>query len=246
LQAKAYFALATSGTQTGRAIAKISKIAPQDIYRLLGELAEKGLVEKIISKPAKFRATPLADGLKELLKRRQEETEKLTKEAEWISKAAEAFPVFDEEGGEFKILPNKEPVIRMSLEILLTAKASIDLMNETQEVLKLHETHFKAKKTALQSGVLIREIIGKSTSEVGLPPSLLNLAKSTPLLQMRMLDAPPTARLMIKDGKEVFFATTLKPGTHSQPFMWTNNPVLVQIIQQWYNCVWATANACPE
>jgi hypothetical protein len=181
-----------------------------------------------------------------LLKRRQEETEKLAKEAEWISKAAETFPIVIEEGGEFKILPNKQPVIRMSLEILLTAKASIDLMNETQEVLKLHETHFKAKKTALQSGVLIREIIGKSTSEVGLPPALLNLAKSTPLLQMRMFDAPPTARLMIKDGKEVFFATTLKSGTHSQTFMWTNNPILVQIIQQWYNGVWATANACTE
>lgn len=181
-----------------------------------------------------------------MLRRRQEVTEKLAKEAEWISKAAEAFPLVDEEGGEFKILPNKEPVIRMSLEMLLTAKASIDLMNETQEVLKLHELHFKAKKTALQSGVLIREIIGKSTSEVGLPPALLNLAKSTPLLQVRMLDAPPTARLIIKDGKEVFFGTTLKPGTLSQPFMWTNNPVLALIVQQWYNGVWATANACPE
>jgi hypothetical protein len=155
-------------------------------------------------------------------------------------------PVVNEEGGEFKILPNKEPIVRMSLEILLTAKTSIDLMNETQEVVRLNELHFKAKKTALQSGIQIREIIGKSTSEVGLPPALLNLAKSTPLLQVRMLDAPPTARLMIKDGKEVFLATTLKSGTLSQPFLWTNNPILVQIVVQWYNGVWATANAYPE
>jgi sugar-specific transcriptional regulator TrmB len=213
---------------------------------LLGELAEKGLVEKIISKPTKFRAIPLGDGLKELLMRRQMETEKLVKEAEWISKAAEAIPVMDEECGEFHILPNKEPIIRMSLEILLTAKTSIDLMNETQEILKLHEIHFEAKKKVIKSGVQIREIIGQSTSDVQLPPSLLNLAKSTTFLKVRILDSLPTARLMIKDSKEVFLATTLKPGTLSQPFLWTNNPVIVQIVQEWYNGVWETANACPK
>lgn len=246
LQAKAYFALATSGTQTGRSLAKISKIASQDIYRLLGELAEKGLVEKIIAKPAKYRATPLPDGLKELLKRRQEQTDKLVKEADWISKAAEAFPVADEEGGEFRVLPNREPIIRMSREIFLTARSSIDLMNESQEIVRLHDLHFEPKKIALKNGVQIREIVGKSASEADLPPSLLNLAKSNPHLKVRMLDTPPTARLMIKDGKEIFFATTFKQGMLSQPFLWTNNPVIVHIVQQWYNCAWESANACPD
>jgi sugar-specific transcriptional regulator TrmB len=246
LQAKAYFALATSGTQTGRSLAKISKIASQDIYRLLGELAEKGLVEKIIAKPAKYRAIPLPDGLKELLKRRQEQTEKLVKEAEWISKAAEAFPVVEEEGGEFRVLPNREPIIRMSREIFLTARSNIDLMNEAQEIIKLHDQHFEPKKIALKNGVQIRELIGKSVSEAGLPLPLINLAKSNSLLKVRMLDAPPTARLMIKDSKEVFVATTCKQGTLSQPFLWTNNPVIVQIVQQWYNYLWESANACPD
>jgi sugar-specific transcriptional regulator TrmB len=245
LQAKAYFALATSGTQTGRSLAKISKIAPQDIYRLLAELAEKGLVEKIISKPAQYRAIPLADGLKELLRRRLEETEKLTKEAEWISKAAEAFPVIDEIGGEFRILPGKEPVDRMSRELFLTAETSIDLMNDTQEVINLHERCLECKKSALKKGVQIREIIGKSSPDTNLPASLLNLAKTT-TLKIRTLDSQPNVRLIIKDCKEVFFATTLKPGTLAQPFLWTNNPVLVQIVMQWYNGIWATANACPE
>jgi sugar-specific transcriptional regulator TrmB len=203
-------------------------------------------VEKIIAKPSKYRAIPLADGLKQLLRRRQEETEKLEKEAEWISKAVEIMPVVNEEGGEFRILPNREPIVRMSLEILLTAKTRIDLMNETQEIVKLHELHFEAKKAALKSGVQIREIIGKSTADVDLPVTLLNLAKSTSLMQVRMLDAPAAARLMIKDGKEVFFATTLKPGTLSQPFLWTNNPIIAHIVQQWYDGIWATANVCPK
>jgi sugar-specific transcriptional regulator TrmB len=213
---------------------------------LLGELAEKGLIEKIIAKPAKYRAIPLADGLKELLRRRQEETDKLQKEAEWISKAAEAFPVVNEEDGEFRVLPNREPIIRMSREFFLTAKSSVDLMNEAQEILRLHELHVEPKKIALKNGVQIRELVGKSASEVDLPPALLNLAKTNPLFILRMLDAPSTVRLMIKDSKEIFFATTCKPNIFSQPFFWTNNPILVQIVQQWYNGVWESANACPE
>lgn len=128
----------------------------------------------------------------------------------------------------------------------MTAKTSVDLMNETQDVLKIHNEHFELKKAALKNGVQIREIIGKSSAEGNLPLALLNLAKSTPLLQVRILNSPPTARLMIKDGKEIFFATTCKPSTLSQPFFWTNNPVIVQIVQQWYNGIWATANACTQ
>jgi hypothetical protein len=183
--------------------------------------------------------------LKELLKRRQEQTEKLTKEAEWISKAAEAFPVINGEDGEFRILPSRGPVDRMSREIFLTAKKTVDLINETQEVIGLHEKYLEPKKAALKNGVQVREISCKN-ADIQLPTSLINLAKTTPLYKIRMLDSPANARLMIKDGKEVFFATTIKPGTGPQSFMWTNNPVLVQIIQQWYNGVWATTNACLE
>ena len=181
-----------------------------------------------------------------MLRRRQEETDKLQKEAEWISKAVEAFPVVNEDDGEFRVLPNRVPIIRMSREFLLTAKSSVDLMNDAQEILRLHELHFEPKKIALKNGVQIRELIGKGTSEVNLPIALLNLAKTNPLLQLRMLDAPPTARLMIKDSKEIFFATNCKPSALSQPFFWTNNPILVQIVQQWYNSVWESANAYPE
>jgi sugar-specific transcriptional regulator TrmB len=212
---------------------------------LLDELADKGLVEKIIDKPAKFMAVPLADGLQELLKRRQEETEKLSKEAEWISKAVETLPSMDEGTGEFRLIPQREPVDKMVHEMFVTAKTSIDLMNETQEVIGLHEKHNEFKKAALKNGVQVREISCKST-DAQLPTSIINYAKTTPLYKIKMLDSPATARLMIKDGKEVFFCTTLKLGTVPQQFMWTDNPVLVQIIQQWYNCVWASANAGSE
>ena len=81
LQAKVYLALVKLGTSTGRTTAKAAKVASQDVYRVLTELQEKGLVEKIIAKPNKYRPIPLKDGLSMLLQRRNKQTAELKKAA---------------------------------------------------------------------------------------------------------------------------------------------------------------------
>ena len=43
---------------------------------------------------------------------------------------------------------------------------------------------------------------------------------------------------MIKDNKEVFISTTRKINSVEYPCLWTNNPIIVQIIQQWYDIMW--------
>jgi sugar-specific transcriptional regulator TrmB len=70
LQAKVYIALAKLGTLTGRVTAKEAKVASQDVYRVLAELEEKNLVEKIIVTPNKYRPVPVQDVLSILLKQK--------------------------------------------------------------------------------------------------------------------------------------------------------------------------------
>jgi sugar-specific transcriptional regulator TrmB len=82
LQAKVYIALAKLGTSTGRTTAKVAQVASQDVYRVLDDLQEKGLVEKIIAKPTMYKATPIKEGLSILLQNKKEEfieTEKQVK-----------------------------------------------------------------------------------------------------------------------------------------------------------------------
>ena len=55
-QGKLYLTLLRTGKTSGSILSKETKLARQEVYRLLNELQEKGLVEKIISAPLEFQA----------------------------------------------------------------------------------------------------------------------------------------------------------------------------------------------
>lgn len=57
LQAKIYLALAQTGNATIRNIAKNSKIARQDVYRIMPSLQKLGLAEQIVVSPTMYKST---------------------------------------------------------------------------------------------------------------------------------------------------------------------------------------------
>ncbi|MEM4733518.1 MAG: helix-turn-helix domain-containing protein, partial [Candidatus Bathyarchaeia archaeon] len=63
-QVKVYLSLLQQKKATAKTISNFSKIARQEVYRVLSDLYEKGLVEKIIAKPTEFKAVPIEDCLK--------------------------------------------------------------------------------------------------------------------------------------------------------------------------------------
>jgi sugar-specific transcriptional regulator TrmB len=71
-EAKVYLALLQLKRANARAIAKLSNIPRQEIYRVLPQLEKLGMVEVIIDKPTKFLAISPEEVLSELIKRQQE------------------------------------------------------------------------------------------------------------------------------------------------------------------------------
>ncbi|MEJ5326773.1 MAG: helix-turn-helix domain-containing protein [Candidatus Bathyarchaeia archaeon] len=62
-QVKVYLGLIGLKQASGKVIAKHSKMARQEVYRVLAELQEKSLVEKIISRPTEFKPVSIEDCL---------------------------------------------------------------------------------------------------------------------------------------------------------------------------------------
>ena len=240
LQAKVYITLTKLSNATGRATAREAKVAPQDVYRVLTELQEKSLVEKIIAKPNKYHAMPLGKGLSMLLQRRKKETKQLEKSVNVISLRSN-FTMRDTETaetGNFAIISKEEPLRSKVQGFLETAQSSIDLMNEFHEGLNGHDDLFKLEVNLLNRGVKIRDVLSKSTSSFHMTKTFTALLKKQPLFQVRYLNFPAPAKLVIKDNKEVLISTMNKPETLLQPFLWSDNPVLVKVISQWYNNMW--------
>jgi hypothetical protein len=67
-QSKVHLALFELKKATGKITAKHSKVARQEAYRVLDELQEKGLVEKIIARPTEFEPIPIDDCIYILIK----------------------------------------------------------------------------------------------------------------------------------------------------------------------------------
>jgi DNA-binding MarR family transcriptional regulator len=239
LQAKVYLTLAKLGTSTGRATAKEAKVAPQDVYRVLTELQEAGLVEKIIAKPNKYQAMPLDQGLSMLLERRNNQTERLKKAVSTVSRL---FPAFcnetqEKDMGDFVLVAKDEPIRNKATRMIETAHVSLDLMNEINEGMTAYDNLYNLEMKLLKKGGKIRDILCKETSNFQVAKCFSALLQRYPDFQVRYLNFSP-AKIIIKDGKEVLLSTKTKAKTFQQPFLWTDNPILVHIIQQWYNGIW--------
>jgi sugar-specific transcriptional regulator TrmB len=240
LQARAYIALAGSGTSTARATSKIAKVAPQDIYRVLAELQEKGLIEKIISKPNKYRPIPLEEGIPMLLQRRDKQTAELKKTIFEIFKNPQSADGHEDnnETEEFALISGKETITNRVIKLFGTAQESLKLINNFEEGMMMHENLFELEVKALDKGVKIKDILSKTQKRNQTPKSFSRLLKRQPEFQVRYLNAAIPAKIAIKDNKEVIISTKTEGKPLEQPALWSSNPVIVKIIQQWYDTLW--------
>jgi len=161
LQAKVYIALAKLGTSTGRTTAKEAEVASQDVYRVLSELQEKCLVEKIISKPNKYRPIQIEEGLTILLQRRNKQTVEIKNMMTEICKNFSSTDKSedDNEKYQFVLVTQKETIANKLTKAVETAQTNIDLMNDSREAMIMHEKIHELMDKALKKGVKIRTIL---------------------------------------------------------------------------------------
>jgi sugar-specific transcriptional regulator TrmB len=71
LQSKVYLTIVKLQKANIKTISRASTIARQDIYRIMPALLQKGLVEKIVTRPTTYSATPLELGISILLEKKK-------------------------------------------------------------------------------------------------------------------------------------------------------------------------------
>jgi sugar-specific transcriptional regulator TrmB len=239
LQAKVYIALAKSGTSTGRTTAKTAKVASQDIYRVLSELQEKGLVEKIISKPNKYRPIQIEEGLPILLQRRNKQTIEIKNSINEIVKNFQSIDKIedDNEKCQFVCVPQKEIIEKKIRNGFETAQTSVDLSSEVQCSMEGAERSHDIILKSVKRGVKFRELIDLSQGRCQESRAFSTLRRN-PAYQTRFFCSTFPVKLQIKDRQEVLISVKNAASNLDTPYLWSNNPCLVQVIQQWYDIMW--------
>ena len=241
-QAKVYLALVTLGKANGRTIWKCSGVARQDIYRVLSELQEKGLIEKTISKPTEFKGAPIQEGLEILLMRKNKEYEEIEKKTRNLIlklKTNQEDTATSEEDSQFYLVPSKEASLQRIKKCIATAEESIDIGTSWRKFLQLTSTQMDDLVKALSRGVKYRWVITKPDEGVIVPKMVQNCMEKLSCEFRYAFLSSPEATVAVFDKKEVLVATEAKkPFYLDSAMLWSNNASFVTAMQHYFDLIW--------
>jgi len=232
LQAKVYLTLVCSGPSSGRTAANLAKIASNDVYRVLDELQEKGLVEKIIAKPTAYKAIEIENGLSLLLQNKKEEYVQTEKKAKILSetigknnnvapKALEQLTVTSHEKSLAKLHERLSNNAAESIDFICPLKMSTNKLFEFFPYLKL----------ACNRGIKVRVITVADKRNLETP------VFSSSFFESRFLPDNSLFGLHIFDKRILTTAITEK----SVPSLFTDNAHIVKLAETYFNAIWVNA-----
>jgi sugar-specific transcriptional regulator TrmB len=242
-----YLALTHVEMLPAKMISKKLDVSKPDVYRVLGNLQKQGLVEKIISNPAVFRAVPIDQSLSILFQRKEREFNNLRQKNERLrlnfknSKIAESFR---DEDHQFILIPEKGAEIEKRRKILKASNQSMDVINLWKRFAKTSYEYAGDDIRALQRGVKIRAITEKPTTRR--IPSFFRDFKNSGSFAIKYLPYPPHAVLTIYDRTEALLVISPSAGLGETPILWTNNASLLAVMQEYFEMLWAKAERSPE
>ncbi len=240
-QAKVYLSLVTSEKLKGSLIWKKSGVARQDIYRILAELQEKGLVEKIIANPTEYRAAPMEEGVSVLLKKKADEytvAEKRTKDLLRRFK----LPASQDTGEDyqFSLVPEREATLSKFRIAFDNVQKNVSGLFFWEGFENLVEDAAKPLEEALKRGIRIRLIVYGRREEKEVSDLIRFLSKKG-YFKIKKTEKPPPASLTIFDEEKVLVTVTPSHVPTETPSLWLNNPGIAAIIADYFELMWANS-----
>lgn len=237
-QARVYLALVEKGILPIRLVADYSGVGRPETYRAMLELQQRGLVEMILFTPTKYRPLPLNEAVTILMGQKQKEIAELKEKSkillqEYKKKTSNSVTVVER---EFVLLPKGTSGFKKGISAITAAQTSIDFITSIKRFNQLLVTASEDIVEAAKRGVKIRFILDKSNMNRSLSKIF---AKFYNTASFKYVADSPQPFMAIYDKKSVLMATTDDDFCQST-LLWSNNPVLVRTVQNYFKLLWAS------
>ena len=243
-QAKVYIATAQLRMASISEVSKVSKVRREDVYRMLPKLEKMGLIEKILGKPTKIRATPVEDALSILIKREQDMSNKKisalkANKDEFLKhfKPSEMKLIFEEEEAHFALLSEREAILVRMRDIIKNAKRELDIVYSRNKLTQFICTFAEQLKKTISNGVKVRIISEVPDFEDPIPRIMEEHISPGPSMDLRYTDMP-SSNYILADFSQVLIATTTEEPIAEKPCLWTNSDSLVRVFQESFEGYW--------
>jgi sugar-specific transcriptional regulator TrmB len=239
-QGMVYIALLKLGPDSKATyISKLANVPRQDIYRVLEGLIQVGIVEKLISRPAKFRAIPPKKAISLLLEKKKNAFLKLEKVADSLSARLPENPnnQLDSIKKENTVLMiEKEAVYCKALELIEASRKRISLIIPWSETMLSLDLALNALNDACNRGVQVSWLANEPQETQQLPKGLRKLIKN-PTFRFRFLSDTPTVKLGVYDdepGVVIFHDDTFE----RSPTFVSNNAAILAMAEAYFETYW--------
>jgi sugar-specific transcriptional regulator TrmB len=239
-QGKVYLALLRLRTPSKvHTIAKYTNIPRQDVYRLLDELQQIGLVQKTLLKPATFKATPPKDAIEIFLTRKKEEFSQIEKGAARFIQIATQFlgetPAEPEEN-QFFLIAGREEITCKMIQAIKNTERTFQATTPFSEFVPWVVVLSDCIEDALERGVKVLWITDKPV-DLNIPKSLKTCINH-PNFKLRFISYFPEVKMRIFDGKEVLLGVFGEGAVVFSPCLCSNNSSLLRLAQNYFDMCW--------
>ena len=236
-QARIYVALLHSEKpMTAREISKTTSITRQDVYRILPALQKDGLMEKTITSPTRFKATPLKVGASILIRNKIAQHNALLEKVNMMTAESLIKQSAIDEEPEFILIPENEAVVQKISQITSSVQTSLDIITSKRRLPRAILEFFDERMQALKRGVKIRIVTEKlplTNGDIG--KTLLAERKAGTIF--KFTPSLPLALLLLFDRKQVLIITSAT-GTLETSALWSDNPCLIGLAINYFENTW--------
>ncbi len=239
-QARVYLAALKLGGGRVQAIADLSLVSRQEIYRLIGGLQEMGLVQKHITNPTTYTATSFAEVAELLLEQKTTQlssltqqisqlTDRLNRNAGCTAGSVDLKPCF---GTIFEADRGKK-----YRQTLLATSRSMEAIVSWRRFKQINMHNQDQLQSALKNGVTLR-IVAEKPANHHLPKWIKPALIKYPNFLFKIQQTTPSVAVTIFDQKTADIAFNPNSSLTKGPDLWTATPSILALCQEYFNANW--------
>ncbi len=241
-QAKVYISVARLGLATVGQISKVSKVRREDVYRMLPKLEKMGLVERLLGKPTRIRATSVEDALSTLIKHEEDAARERvsslkTRKKTFLERFARTPRLELEEKSHFALLSKRESITNKMLSMMKRSEREFDIVFSRKQIMQFMHAFTQQLKITTKKGVKVRIISEVPEHEDSLPRIIEEYVSPGNLVDLRYTDLL-SGHYITADFAEALMSTTTEANMAENPCLWTDSESLVGILQGDFENLW--------
>ena len=241
-QAKVYLAILKLKKPVAKQISKFSKVRREEVYRTLPSLEKMGLIERLMGKPMKIRATPISVALNSLV---SEEKIKFDARLKGMRNIVRKISIQDwkvpplENESLYILIAEKKSIMAKTALMIKNSKKEVALVADKTRIIPVLAQFSDECKRAIKKGAQIRLIFEGENSDISFARKVKQLIN--PASVYIKFHSDPLNHFIISDAKEALITTSKEKGLGESPSLWTNNSNLIGVLGTSFENDWNKA-----